>query len=98
MHVDIGDETVIRFLTRFSIRNPSVIIIMIAALLGGGIYSYTQMKMEEYPNVDIPYLTIGVVYAGATPEQTMNDIGKPLEKALSNLKGLKNLYDYASTG
>jgi multidrug efflux pump subunit AcrB len=79
-------------------KNAAVIIIIMIMIAAGGLYSYNQIKMEEFPNVDIPYLHIGIVYPGATPDQAMNDIGVPVQQALQNLKGLKNQYNYASTG
>jgi HAE1 family hydrophobic/amphiphilic exporter-1 len=50
------------------------------------------MKMESMPNVDIPYIIVQVPYIGATPDQGLEDIGKPLEETLSGIKKLDNLY------
>ncbi|HWJ02533.1 MAG TPA: efflux RND transporter permease subunit [Verrucomicrobiae bacterium] len=77
---------------RFSMKNAGVIFIAMLMILAGGIYSAISMKMEEMPNVDIPYLSVVAVYPGATPEQALEDVGKPMEQALSGLKNLKNLY------
>jgi len=61
-------------------------------VLAGGYYSVKTMKMESMPNVDIPYVIVQVPYVGATPEQALNDLGKPLEAALSGVQKVKNLY------
>jgi multidrug efflux pump subunit AcrB len=79
-------------LTRFSMKNIGLIFIAILLVLGGGAWSVSTMKMETFPNVDIPYMSVGVVYPGATPSQALEDIGKPLEQQFAGLKGLKNLY------
>jgi multidrug efflux pump subunit AcrB len=83
-------------LIRFSMKNAVAVFILIFMLVGGGIYSIMQMKMEKYPQVDIPYLHISIYYPGASPEQVMKDIGYPLEQQLSNIKGLSNLYSGAN--
>ncbi|MCX7571922.1 efflux RND transporter permease subunit [Tumebacillus sp. DT12] len=79
-------------LTKFSMKNVGLIFIAILLVFGGGLYSVSKMKMESLPNVDVPYLNVYVVYPGATPDQVLEDIAKPLESQLSGLKGLKNLY------
>ena len=77
---------------RFSMKNVGVIFLAMIAILAAGFYSSFTMKMEDMPNVDIPYLSVVVVYPGATPEQALEDVGKPIEQAFSSLKNVKNLY------
>ncbi len=79
-------------LIRFSMQNPVVVMLVIAMIIGGGLLSVQQMNIEQFPNVDIPYLTVVIPYPGASAEQAMNDIGKPLEAQLRNIKGVKNIY------
>lgn len=76
----------------FSLRNAGVIFIAMLMVLAGGFYSVKTMKMESMPNVDIPYVIVQIPYVGATPEQALNDVGKPLETALSGVQKVKNLY------
>ncbi len=76
----------------FSLKNAGVIFITMLMVIAGGIYSVKTMKMESMPNVDIPYIIVQVPYIGATPEQGLEDIGKPLEATLSGIKKLDNLY------
>lgn len=77
---------------KFSLKNAGVIFIAMLMVIAGGIYSVKTMKMESMPNVDIPYIIVQVPYIGATPDQGLEDIGKPLEAALSGVKKLDNLY------
>lgn len=77
---------------RFSLKNVGVVFLAMIFIVVGGIYSIKTMKMEQMPNVDIPYIVIQVPYMGATPDQGLEDIGRPLETALSNIQKLDNLY------
>src|SRR5665647_729266 len=86
-----------KHIVRFSMKNTIAVFILIFMLIGGGIYSITQMNMEKYPQIAIPYLHLSIYYPGASPEQIMQDIGYPLEQQLSNIKGLSNLYSGANT-
>ena len=79
-------------LTKFSMKNAGLIFIAILMIFGGGFYSVMNMKMESLPNVDIPYLSVQIVYPGATPEQVLHDVATPLETQLSTVKDVKNLY------
>jgi len=47
--------------------------------------------METIPDISIPFLMVMDVYPGATPEQVMEDVSKPLEKAVENLAGVKSV-------
>ena len=73
-------------------KNAGLIFIAILMIFGGGFYSVANMKMESLPNVDIPYLSVQIVYPGATPEQVLHDVATPLETQLSTVKDVKNLY------
>src|SRR5699024_11054941 len=57
-----------------------------------GIYSGTRMKMETIPDISIPFLMVTDVYPGATPEQVMEDVSIPLEKAVEGLEDVKSVY------
>ncbi|MGF9967157.1 efflux RND transporter permease subunit [Bacillus rhizoplanae] len=77
---------------RFSLKNVGVVFLAMIFIVVGGLYSIKTIEMEEMPNVDIPYMVVQVPYMGATPEQGLNDIGKPLETAFSSIQKLDDLY------
>ncbi|MCM3738555.1 efflux RND transporter permease subunit [Bacillus cytotoxicus] len=76
----------------FSLKNVGVVFLAMIFIVVGGLYSIKTIEMEEMPNVDTPYMAVQVPYTGATPEQGLNDIGKPLETAFSSIQKLDNLY------
>ena len=55
------------------------------------------MKMESIPDISIPYLMVMDVYPGATPEQVMNDVSIPMEKAVESLEDVKAVYSTSSS-
>ncbi|MFZ3591431.1 efflux RND transporter permease subunit [Bacillus sp. DJP31] len=78
---------------RFSMNNNGIALcLLIMLVVGDGIYSLQQINIEKYPNIDIPYLTVLIVYPGASPELAMKEIGEPLEKESMNVDGVKNVY------
>ena len=50
------------------------------------------MKTETLPDISIPFLMVMDVYPGATPEQVMNDVSIPIEKAVEDLEDVKAVY------
>ena len=53
--------------------------------------------MESIPNISVPYLIVMGVYPGATPEQVMDDISIPMEKAIEGLEDVKAVYSNSSS-
>jgi multidrug efflux pump subunit AcrB len=77
---------------RFSMKNTVAIFIIILLLIGGGLYSLSQMHKGKYPKVDIPYLHVIVPYPGASPSQVIQDIQKPVEQQIKAIDGVENIY------
>lgn len=79
-------------LVNFVLKNKLAVWLLTIIITVSGIYSGTRMNMETIPNISIPYLMVMDVYPGATPEQVMEDVSIPLEKAVENLEGVKSVY------
>ncbi|MDR7072632.1 efflux RND transporter permease subunit [Fictibacillus barbaricus] len=79
------------WLTKFSLKNPVAIFIFSFLLVVGGVYSFTNLKVDLLPNVEFPQLTIQTVYPGASPEDVNNQITDKLEKELKQVEGVKSV-------
>lgn len=82
-------------LTDFSMKNISAVIIVILLLFGGGSYAATMLKAELFPEISIPYVFIQTQYQ-APPKDILEQITKPLEKAVAGLSGIKSLQSTSS--
>ena len=80
-----------RFLTRFSLRNPVVIVILTILLAIGGALSAASLNEELFPNITLPVITVITGYPGAAPGAVASDVSDPLEKALRSVAGVKNV-------
>ena len=56
------------FLSNLSIKHPVFATMMMAALAVLGIASYSQLKVDMFPKVEIPVVTVTTIYPGAGPE------------------------------
>jgi multidrug efflux pump subunit AcrB len=57
-----------------------------------GVYSSFLIPREEEPQIDVPMADIFVGYPGAHPEEVESRVIKPLEKLISNIKGVEYVY------
>jgi len=82
----------VKGLVNFVLKNKLAVWLLTIIITVSGIYSGTRMKMETIPDISIPFLMVADVYPGATPEQVMEDISIPLEKAVEGLEDVKAVY------
>jgi len=87
----------VKGLVNFVIKNKLAVWLLTIIITFSGIYSGTRMKMETIPDINIPYLIVLGVYPGATPEQVMNDVSIPFEKAVEALEDVKAVYSTSSS-
>ncbi|HVY13233.1 MAG TPA: efflux RND transporter permease subunit, partial [Alphaproteobacteria bacterium] len=75
-------------LPELCIRRPvlsSVINLLIVVL---GFVAYNHLTLREYPNIDVPVVTVNVTYRGASPDIMETQVTKILEDSLSGLEGI----------
>ena len=85
-------------LTRLALRRRIVTLVALALLMAGGVYSVTQMKIELFPNVDFPLISLITAYPEADPETVLQGVTIPLESAFEGLDGLERLRSVSSPG
>lgn len=84
-------------LVNFVLKNKLAVWLLTIIITVSGIYSGTRMKMESIPNISIPYLIVMGVYPGATPQQVMDEVSIPMEKAVEGLEDVKNVFSSSSS-
>ena len=85
-------------LSALSIKNPVFAWMLMFALLFFGALSYRQMGISQNPDVDFPYVNVGVDYVGAAPEVMEKDVVDPIEGVLVSVEGIKKISSSARTG
>ena len=84
-------------LVNFVLGNKLAVWLLTIIITASGIYSGTRMKMESIPDISIPYLIVMGVYPGAAPEQVMNEVSIPMEKAIEGLEDVNAVYSNSSS-
>ena len=82
----------------YSIRNPLVAILLFVLLTMGGVYGFLKMKVQQFPDIDLPAVVVTVTLPGAAPAQLENDIAKKIENQLTSINGIKHIRTTLQTG
>ena len=67
-------------------------ILLMVVFMVIGVYSSFLIPREEEPQIDVPMADIFVGYPGASPTEVESRVIKPLEKIISNIKGIEYVY------
>ena len=78
-------------LTRIAVDNPVFATMMMVALLVMGLFSYRQLGVDQFPNVDFPIVVVTTNYPGASPETVESEISRKIEESVNAIAGLKTL-------
>ena len=70
------------------IRRPVFATVLSLVLVLVGLMAYQRLSVREYPNVDVPIVTVNVTYPGASPEIMESQVAQPIEDVLSGIEGL----------
>ncbi len=79
------------------LQSKLTILLMVAFLLIGG-YSTLLIPREEEPQIQVPMADIFVGYPGAAPAEVEARVSQPLEKMISNIKGVEYVYSTSMKG
>ena len=79
------------------ISSKLTILLMIAFLLIGG-YATMLITREEEPQIEVPIADIFIGFPGAGPKEVESKLVAPLEKIVSNVKGVEYVYSTSMPG
>src|SRR4051812_36517810 len=80
-----------QWLAQICVRRPvfaSVLMLLIFVL---GVAGYIRLGVDQFPNVDIPYVVVTTRLDGAAPEEVETDISDKIEAAVNTLSGIEEL-------
>jgi multidrug efflux pump subunit AcrB len=67
-------------------------VLLMVVFMVVGVYASFLIPREEEPQIDVPMADIFVGYPGASPTEVESRVVKPLEKLISNIKGVEYVY------
>jgi multidrug efflux pump subunit AcrB len=97
LQIYIMQEGISGKIANFFINSKLTILLMVALMIIG-VYSSFLIPREEEPQINVPMADIMVGYPGATPAEVESRVAKPLEKIISNIKGVEHVHTMAMNG
>ena len=82
----------------WSIRNPTPAILLFLLLTLIGVMGFRGMKIQQFPDIDLPMVTVTAVLPGASPAQMETDVARKLEDSIATLQGIKHVYTLVQSG
>jgi multidrug efflux pump subunit AcrB len=76
----------------FSIKNPIPAIMLFALLSLAGLLSYRASAVQDFPDIELPIVTVSAQLAGTAPAQLETEVARKIEDAVATLQGVKNIY------
>jgi HAE1 family hydrophobic/amphiphilic exporter-1 len=84
--------------TRLSIGNPVLATMMMLALLVLGVFSWRQLKVDQFPDVDFPTVVVQMDYTGASPQIVEWSITRKVEETLNTIAGINQIFSRSYEG
>ncbi|WP_334187590.1 efflux RND transporter permease subunit [Noviherbaspirillum sp.] len=75
-----------------SIKNPIPAIMLFALLTLAGLLSYRSNAVQDFPDIELPIVTVNATLSGAAPAQLETEVARKIEDAVATLQGVKNIY------
>lgn len=86
------------FLTNLSLKRPVLATVTVLALVFLGILSYLRLNINDWPDIEFPWVSITIVQPGASPEQMETMVAHKLEETVGQISGVKHTYTEIQEG
>ena len=86
------------FISDFAIRRPLVTIVAMVSLALFGLVALLKLKTDEFPDVQPPFVSVGIPYPGASPDGVEKEILDPIEEQITAISGVKQVQGKAYDG
>ena len=82
----------------WSIRNPIPAVLMFVMLTLLGLVAFQAMKIQQFPDIDLPTVTVTASLPGAAPAQMETEVARKIENSVAALQGVKHIYTMIQDG
>lgn len=85
-------------LSSWSIRHPTAGILLFVLLTIAGLMGFAAMKVQAFPDMTLPVVTVTASLPGASPSQLESEVARKIENALATVQGVKRVSSTLSEG
>ena len=85
-------------LSRLAVKRPVTFLMASLILIGFGIFGLLNLRLNLYPDVSFPTVTVYTTYEGVAPEDMETLITRPIEEAVGSVSGIERVRSLSSQG
>lgn len=85
-------------ITKFSLKRQITLIMIYAVIIFFSFFSFSQLKIDFFPDITFPFAGVITSYTGVGPEDVENLISRPIEEAVSSVKNIEKISSQSSKG
>ncbi|NCO86316.1 MAG: efflux RND transporter permease subunit [Rhodobacterales bacterium] len=85
-------------MSTWAIRRPVPTLALFLVLCVVGMVGFFRLPVTQFPNIDIPIITVALGQAGAAPAEIATQVVKPIEAAVSDIAGVNHVTATAADG
>lgn len=74
-----------------AINKPVTTVLIFVAIMIIGIFCFMRLPIDQFPEMDPPYVTVLTTYPGASSSEVETNVSKLLENNLNSVDGLKEI-------
>ena len=82
----------------WSIKNPIPAILLFLLLTLIGLMGFRAMKIQNFPDIDLPMVIVTASLPGASPAQLETEVARKIENSVATLQGVKHIYTKVQDG
>mgnify|MGYP003340348490 FL=1 len=79
-----------------AVRRPVSVAMLFLGLALMGVFAGLRLPLEQFPEMDIPFVGVSITYPNATPEEVEENLARPIEEVLLLLEGIDEIRSNSS--
>jgi HAE1 family hydrophobic/amphiphilic exporter-1 len=87
-----------QWLAELCVKRPVFAWVLILSLAVVGLFAFTRLGVDRFPNVDIPSVAVTTRLPGAAPAQVETEVTDKIEEAVNTISGIDTLTSNSSEG
>lgn len=85
-------------ISAWSIRNPTPSVLLFVMLTLIGVAGFMGMKIQQFPDIDLPTVMVTASLPGAAPSQMETEVARKIENSVATIEGIKHIYTKVQDG
>ncbi|WP_437966965.1 efflux RND transporter permease subunit [Sorangium sp. So ce260] len=87
-----------QWLARVCVKRPVFATVLMLVIVVLGAAGYTRLGLDQFPNIDVPYVVVTTRLDGAAPEEVETEISDRIEGAVNTISGIEDLRSTSTQG